>query len=142
MEVSVIIPSFNEQDSLDQTFIKLNETLEQITTSYEMIFVNDGSSDNTEKILNDYAAKHSFIKSIHLSRNFGKEAAMSVGLDMAEGDCIIIIDADLQHPPELISAMHEMWKKGYDVVNAVKRNRGHESLLYKLATQVFNRIMF
>lgn len=141
MEISVIIPSYNEQDTLSQTFKKLHETLAQITTSFEMIFVNDGSSDNTENILDKYAAKYSFVKSVHLSRNFGKEAAMSVGLDMAEGDCIIIIDADLQHPPELISVMHKKWREGYDVVNAVKRNRGNESFLYNSFARGFNHIM-
>jgi polyisoprenyl-phosphate glycosyltransferase len=141
MEISVIIPSYNEQDTLPQTFKKLHETLENITMSFEMIFVNDGSSDDTEIILDEYAAKYSFIKSVHLSRNFGKEAAMSVGLDMAEGDCIIIIDADLQHPPELISVMHKKWCEGYDVVNAVKKSRGNESFLYNFFARSFNHIM-
>lgn len=141
MEISIVVPAYNEQATLSQLFNKLRETLENITTTFEIILVNDGSSDNTEIILDEYASKYPFVTSIHLSRNFGKEAAMSVGLDAAQGDCVIIIDADLQHPPDLIVAMYEKWREGFDIVNAVKRTRGKESLIYRSFARCFNHIM-
>lgn len=141
MEISVIIPAYNEEDTLNNTIEKLIATLRPISSLFELIFVNDGSTDKTSDMLDAYSKKFTCVQHLNLSRNFGKEAAMSAGLEAAKGECVIIIDADLQHPPELIFKMYEKWQEGYDVINAVKRSRGQETFFYKLFAGFFNSIM-
>lgn len=140
-EVSIVIPAYNEQENLRAVICVLEKILRQSTASFEILIVNDGSQDGTEDLLVKLKAEFGFVRAINLSRNFGKEAAMGAGLESAVGDCIIFIDADLQHPPELIPEMLSRWRAGIDVVNAVKRDRGNESLLYRIFASVFNRIM-
>lgn len=141
MEVSVVVPAFNEQDNLRAVVGVLEKTLRGASESFEILIVNDGSSDRTEEVLAELEGAFPFVKAVNLSRNFGKEAAMGAGLEMARGACIIFIDADLQHPPELIPAMLTRWREGADVVNAVKRDRGDESFLYRTLAGCFNRVM-
>lgn len=140
-EVSIVIPAYNEQENLLAVVCELEKILRQSTTSFEILIVNDGSQDGTEGVLAKLEAEFDFVRAINLSRNFGKEAAMGAGLERAIGDCIIFIDADLQHPPVLIPEMLSRWRTGIDVVNAVKRDRGNESLLYRSFASAFNRIM-
>jgi dolichol-phosphate mannosyltransferase len=139
--LSVVIPVFNEATSLEKTFAILEQTLDDLNCSYEIIFVNDGSTDSTEDILTTKAGACEHVKAIHLSRNFGKEAALAAGLDLAVGECIVFVDADLQHPPNLIPRMFERWKQGLDIVNARKVKRGTESLTYRLSAHFFNWFM-
>ena len=126
MLVSVIVPCFNEAEVIEKTALKLSEVMGKIAEKnfcrYEIIFIDDGSSDDTLKKIKLMADKDSNIKYVAFSRNFGKEAGMIAGLSYAKGDCVIIMDADLQHPPELIPKMLEGWREGYDQVIA-KRNR-------------------
>lgn len=140
-EVSVVVPAFNEAENLRTIVSALERILRQCASSFEILIVDDGSRDQTEAILSELSATFNFVRGITLSRNFGKEAAMGAGLQSAEGDCIIFIDADLQHPPELISEMLSRWRTGTDVVNAVKRNRGRESYAYRAFAGAFNGIM-
>lgn len=141
VEISVVIPVFNEASVLEQVLAELRNTLEGGGTNYEIIVVNDGSTDKTEKILHREAAKFDNIIAINLSRNFGKESALSAGISFSRGACIVFMDADLQHPPSLIPNMFEKWKEGYDVVNAKKAARGREKLSYRLYAHLFNWFM-
>ena len=139
--VSIVVPVFNEGGLIDKTVAVLNDTAASLNCEYELIFVNDGSRDETEDKLN--AAEHIYesVRALNFSRNFGKEAAMVAGLEAAEGDCVIFIDGDLQHPPALIPKLVDRWLAGVDVVNARKRDRGTESLAYKMSAGLFNASM-
>jgi dolichol-phosphate mannosyltransferase len=109
--------------------------------NFEIIVIDDGSTDGMSEELLRFAADNSYICPIVLSRNFGKEAALQAGLDAASGSAVILIDADLQHPPEIISSMVKLWEQGYDVVNAVKATRGEESFLYRWFAKLFNQLL-
>lgn len=137
----MVIPVFNEAPILERVLEELRNTLESVGNTYEIVVVNDGSTDSTEEILHKQAARHNHILSINFSRNFGKEAALSAGMTFSRGDCIIFMDSDLQHPPDLIPNMLEKWKQGYDVVNARKIIRGKESLHYRFFSHLFNCLM-
>ena len=113
--VSILIPCYNEEDSLDSLYDRLRSVLSPIDyLEWEFIFVNDGSTDNTLKGIKKLSEFDERIKYLDLSRNFGKEAAMLAGMDFANGDALIIMDADLQHPPELIPELIKEWMDGYD----------------------------
>lgn len=140
-EVSIVMPAYNEADNLRVAIQALSGLLNGCTRSFEIVIVNDGSRDRTRATLAELAVEFTCIRHIDLSRNFGKEAAMSAGLENAHGECLIFIDADLQHPPELIPDMLAAWRAGSDVVNAVKRDRGDESIFYRALAGSFNWIM-
>lgn len=140
-ELSLVIPCYNEEDNLDYLFERLQSVLEPLQSTYEIICINDGSKDNTLGRLIQHHQSNPRIKVINFSRNFGKEAALSAGLDFATGNAIIPIDADLQDPPELITELLAKWHEGYDVVNAVRRSRRGESWLKKFTANNFYRII-
>ncbi len=139
--LSVVIPVFNEEGSLGALHAKLSDIVGALSVSYELIFVDDGSKDATAPILHRLAEEDPRVRALRLSRNFGKEAALTAGLEASTGRCVLILDADFQHPPDLIPAMVAAWVEGYDVVNAVKRKRSSESMLYRLFAATFNRLM-
>ncbi|GAA0435205.1 glycosyltransferase family 2 protein [Lentibacillus halophilus] len=139
--VSLIIPCFNERDSLKQTYQAISDVLQRSTdVSHEMIFVDDGSQDNTFSIIYDIAAADSRVKYVTFTRNFGKEAAMLAGLKNASGDAVIIMDADLQHPPHLILDMLAAYEDGYHQVVA-KRTRTNEKPFRKWMTMVYYKMI-
>lgn len=138
--LSVVIPAFNEQENIPVTTERMREILSPIT-EYELIFVDDGSRDNTWKIIKELSEKDSSVKGLHFSRNFGKEGAIFAGLKAASGDCVAVIDCDLQHPPELLPKMLDAWNNGAEVVEAVKASRGKEGIIYKLFAKTFYRMM-
>jgi polyisoprenyl-phosphate glycosyltransferase len=141
--VSVVVPLYNEQDNLAELLRRLTQALQQLGLSYEILCVNDGSQDETLPSLL-YLQQTSLgetLKVISLARNFGKEAALSAGLDYASGDAVIPIDADLQDPPELISRLVEKWQQGYDVVYAVRRSRKGESWIKQQTAAAFYRVI-
>lgn len=140
-EISVIVPAFNEVAVLPSLIDRLCGVLGEIRVTYEILVVNDGSSDGTESYLETLSRSDHRIKAINLARNFGKEAAMAAGMGSAAGRCLVFIDADLQHPPDLIPRMYSEWVQGSDVVNAVKRQRSSEFLLYRWFANGFNRLM-
>lgn len=123
MLISVVVPCYNEEKVIGMTYQALSQELESITDDYELIFVNDGSADGTAACLKDFAAQNSHVRYISFSRNFGKESAMLAGMKYASGDFTVIMDADLQHPPELIAQMLAFGREGYDQVIA-QRDRG------------------
>ena len=133
MDISVVIPTYNEEANINMLFDRLQKVLEKITTDYEMIFVNDGSRDNTIGFVKELAHKHPQVKYIDFSRNFGHQIAVTAGLEKASGEAIVIIDADLQDPPELIVDMYKKMKDGFEVVYAKRRTRKGESF-FKLWT--------
>ncbi len=141
MNISVVTPVYNESDSLEEFYSRVTQALEQITEKYEVIFVNDGSSDNTLKLASYIAENDNRVKIIDLSRNFGKEIALTAGLDFSLGEVVIVIDADLQEPPELIPDLVEKWKEGYDVVYAIRKKRGKEPIIKTFLAYLFYRVM-
>lgn len=141
MKLSVIIPFYNEDVVLEEFYQRLSAVFEQNDLNGEFLFVNDGSEDNSLRLLNRLREKDGRISIIDLSRNFGKEIAMTAGLDHAKGDAVILIDADLQDPPELIPDLINEWHKGYDVVYAQRTERGGESLVKKITSHSFYRLM-
>ena len=139
VEISVIIPLYNESASIEQLFARLTPILQQLNTSYEIICINDGSQDDTLDRLLKANLQNSAIKIVNLSRNFGKEIALTAGIDYAIGAAVIPIDADLQDPPELIVQLIERWRAGYDVVYATRRSRQGETWLKKISAKAFYR---
>ena len=137
-KITILIPCYNEQAVLRQLWERLNAVLLEITScTFEVLFVNDGSNDETINIIKSVADLNNQVSYIDLSRNFGKELAMIAGLDYATGDAVIIMDADLQHPPELIPAMIHYWQQGYDDVYAKRRKRTGENFLKRWAANTF-----
>lgn len=139
IQLSIVVPVYNEEPNLDDLFGRLESVLDRIGTSYEIVCVNDGSKDNTLQGLIDHHKRNPAIKVVNLSRNFGKEIALTAGLDYATGAAVIPIDADLQDPPELIGQLIEKWQEGYDVVYATRRSRQGESWLKRLTADAFYR---
>lgn len=141
VELSVVIPMHNESASLPGLFARLKPCLEQVTTNYEIVCINDGSSDNTYALLKEYHARDPRIKLVNLSRNFGKETALTAGIDYAAGQAVIPFDADLQDPPEIIPELVERWRSGYKVVLATRRSRPGDSWLKQKSAEWFYRSM-
>ncbi len=139
IDLSLVVPIFNEAGTIPVFFTRVIPILEGITNRFEIICINDGSSDNSLEILSEYHSSDARIKILDLSRNFGKEAALTAGLDCAEGDCAIPIDADLQHPPELIPQLVKKWREGYDMVLALREDRQADSILKRLSATIFYR---
>ena len=139
--LSVIIPSYNEEDNIARTAARLKEVLSEAEIPYELLFISDGSRDRTFEEIRKVAAVDEHVKGYEFSRNFGKEAAIFAGLSRAQGTCVVVIDCDLQHPPEIIPEMFQLWKEGYDVVEGVKSDRGDEGKLHKLFVNTFYGIM-
>ncbi len=139
--LSVIVPTFNESAVLHAFHERLAKVVSDIAMETEILYVNDGSRDNTLELLQNLKATDPRVGVVNLSRNFGKEIAMSAGLDHARGDAVVIIDADLQDPPELIFDLVEEWRKGHDVVFAQRTERAGESWFKKLTASSFYRLM-
>lgn len=140
--ISILIPAYNEEEVLDMLYERLGK-LAQDNDNYgfEFLFINDGSRDNTLEIIKKYAEKDKRISYINLSRNFGKEIAMVAGFDYVKGDATVIIDADLQDPPELIPQMIRFWEQGYDDVFARRRSRAGESFVKKKTSAWYYKIL-
>ena len=140
-DVSLLIPVFNEAEALPFLLRELNQVLGQVNLNFEIIFINDGSTDQTLDLLKNISEKDRRIVVVDLSRNFGKEAALTAGLDICRGRAAIPVDADLQDPPDLIPELIAQWEKGYDVVNAVRRSRREDSRLKRYSAHVFYRAL-
>lgn len=139
LTLSVIVPAYNEEEVLPEFHRRLTSVLKNVEGQCEILYINDGSSDNTLKVINDFQDPRVAI--IDLSRNFGKEIAMTAGLDHARGQAVIVIDADLQDPPELIPKFVEKWQEGYDVVYAKRTSRDGETFLKKATAKLFYRLI-
>ena len=139
--LSIIVPSYNEEQMIPITEQTISKLMEQENIPYELMFVNDGSRDKTWDCICKAAGKNPNVVGLNFSRNFGKEAAMFAGLEKAAGDCCVIIDCDLQHPPEKIIEMYRLWEQGYEVVEGVKDDRGKESAMHGLFANAFYGII-
>ncbi len=139
--LSIILPSYNEEQNIANTAKVLRELLEREQIDYELIFVSDGSKDKTYEEILKAAKADPCVKGAEFSRNFGKEASIFAGLQIACGDACIVMDCDLQHPPQTIPKMWELWQQGYEVVEGIKSSRGKESLGYKLSAGIFYKVM-
>ena len=141
-KVSVLIPCYNEEKSLSLLYCELIKLMDSQTNyEWEALFVNDGSKDNTLSIIKSLRETDDRIAYVDLSRNFGKENAMLAGFDYATGDCLVIIDADLQDPPSLIPEMLKYWEEGYQDVYAKRADRGKESWLRKKFSLLFYKVL-
>jgi glycosyltransferase involved in cell wall biosynthesis len=141
-KISILIPAYNEQEVLPLLFTRLADLADsQKNYSFEFLFVNDGSRDQTLEFIKKQAESDHRIAYVNLSRNFGKEVAMIAGLDHVTGDATVIIDADLQDPPELIPDMIRLWEDGYDDVYAKRKSRAGESFIKKKTSELFYRIL-
>jgi glycosyltransferase involved in cell wall biosynthesis len=139
--LSVVVPFYNESASVSSLLDALYPVLEKTACRFEVVAIDDGSSDETWQQLKVALPHRRGLKLIRLSRNFGKEAAVSAGLEKASGDAIIVLDGDLQHPPELINQMVPLWsQRGFEIVEAVKEARGTESVLYRLGAGLFYKL--
>ena len=139
--LSIVLPSYNEEQNIANTARVLGKLLEKEQIDYELIFVSDGSKDATYAEILKVAATNPRIKGAEFSRNFGKEASIFAGLSLALGDAVIVMDCDLQHPPQVIPQMWKLWQEGYEVVEGIKLSRGKESLAHKLSAGLFYKIM-
>lgn len=137
MKVSLLIPFFNEEKQIPLTLAAVLPILEATGYDFELILVDDGSRDMTWSMIEDAHRQDKRIHGIHFSRNFGKESAICAALDASVGDAVILMDGDLQHPPQHIPEMIELWKSGFEVVEGVKITRGQESLMSRLNAHVF-----
>jgi glycosyltransferase involved in cell wall biosynthesis len=138
--ISLVVPMYNEADSIEAFFGSLIPVLDQIDEEYEIICVNDGSSDNTLELIKKMSQINRRIKAIDLSRNFGKESALTAGLHFATGDAVIPLDSDLQDPPELIPALIDKWHEGYRVVQCIRADRRNDSFLKRFTAGWFYQL--
>lgn len=139
--LSIVLPSYNEEQNIANTVQVLAGLLEENSIDYELVFISDGSRDGTFPEIMKAAAANPRIKGAQFSRNFGKEAGIFAGLELATGDAVIVMDCDLQHPPQVIPQMWQLWQDGAEVVEGIKSRRGKESLGYRLSAGFFYRIM-
>ena len=138
--ISIVIPIFNEQEVLPQLYDRLTSAAPSWGEDYEVLLVDDGSNDNSKKIMREITDKDERFRAVVLSRNFGHQAAISAGLQYARGDCVVIMDGDLQDPPEELTRFLDKWREGYHVVYAVRVNR-KESIFKRAAYSVFYRLL-
>jgi len=139
--LSVLIPAYNEELNVERAYYTISDILKNAEIDNEIIFIDDGSKDGTYRKIRELADKESNISGLHFSRNFGKEAAISAGLASASGDCAVVIDCDLQHPPEKIVEMYRFWQDGYEIVEGIKKSRGNESIIHGWAAKSFYSII-
>ena len=139
--LSVVVPVYNEQEVIGETVKRLVGVLDGMSVDYEVVFVNDGSRDGTLSVLRPLCEADARLKLVNFSRNFGHQIAITAGMDMTRGDAVVVIDADLQDPPEVIPGMFEVWKQGYEVVYGKRVSREGETFFKKFTARVFYRFM-
>jgi len=139
--LSIIVPIFNEEQVIPELYKRITAVMDEIGESWELVCINDGSSDRSAQMLVDLNKADPRVKLLELSRNFGHQLAITAGLDYAEGDAVVIIDADLQDPPEVIAEMLARWREGYEVVYAVRADRKGESFFKLWTANAFYRLL-
>ncbi len=135
--LSVIIPAYNEEKCIKHAYAAISSLLTENKIDSEFIFVDDGSQDQSYKVISELSRETENVTGLHFSRNFGKESAISAGLAAAAGDCAVVIDCDLQHPPEKIVEMYHLWEQGYEIVEGIKNERGKESKMAGVGAKFF-----
>lgn len=139
--LSIIIPAYNEKLNIERTAKTISGVLEESEIPYELVFISDGSTDGTYEEICRLREADGRIRGAEFSRNFGKEAAIFAGLELADGDACIVMDCDLQHPPQVIPEMYRLWEDGFEVVEGIKKSRGRESMFHRMFAGMFYRIM-
>lgn len=139
--LSIVIPAYNEERMIQRTTEVVGGIMDDEKIPYQIIYVNDGSKDQTWHKIEEVAKTNANVVGVNFSRNFGKESAIFAGLANADGDCVVVMDCDLQHPPQTIVEMYRLWEQGYEVVEGVKRTRGKESILHSASAGMFYKIM-
>lgn len=139
--LSVVIPAFNEQEMVPAAAEQIDGILSRAGIPHELIFIDDGSRDATWAEIRAESEHRDTVRGVHFSRNFRKEAAIFAGLQAADGDCVAVIDCDLQHPPEKLVEMYRLWEQSVEVVEGVKTDRGEESLAHRVAAKTFYRLI-
>lgn len=139
--LSIIIPAYNEQELIEGVPKELHKVLDPEGISFELIFIDDGSDDLTYEKIVEQSKLDDNIRGYRFSRNFGKEAAIFAGLEMAKGDCCVVMDCDLQHPPEMLPKLYCLWEEGYEIVEGIKASRGKESPIHTFFSNAFYRII-
>ena len=137
MKISLLVPFYNEEKQIPLTLAVVVPILESVGLDFELIMVDDGSRDRTWAVIDEACSRDRRLIGLHFSRNFGKEAAICAALDQADGDAVILMDGDLQHPPQHIPEMVKLWRQGNDIVEGIKSTRGQESLASRLNAHVF-----
>lgn len=141
VKYSIVIPVYNEQEVIHETYRRLTEVMRSTKEAYELLFVNDGSRDRTAEIIKEYSEQDPAVVLLDFARNFGHQIAITAGMDYARGEAVVVIDADLQDPPELILEMIEKWKQGFDVVYAKRTKRKGETYFKKQTAAMFYRFL-
>lgn len=139
--LSLVIPVYNEQEVLGESFSRMDAVMRSTGCDYEIVYVNDGSRDGTMEILRSLAKEHPYVKVLSFSRNFGHQLAVTCGMDAAKGDALIVIDVDLQDPPEIIPKMLELWEQGADIVYGKRLKRKGETIFKKLTAAMYYRLL-
>jgi len=139
---SIIAPIYNEDESLPELYKRVSEVMDRTHEPWELILVNDGSRDKSAEIIRDLVAKDKRIRPVMFARNFGHQIAVTAGLDFSQGDAVIIIDADLQDPPEVILELIDKWREGFEVVYAVRAEREGETWFKKFTASTFYRLIY
>lgn len=141
--LSVILPVYNEESNIERAYEAIRDVLMPKDIAFELVFVNDGSKDNSFEVIRKLSedVRDAKIIGLSFSRNFGKESAIFTGLSHATGDVCVVMDCDLQHPPETLIEMYEMWEQGFEIIEGVKRSRGKENLLYKGFAKLFYKLI-
>lgn len=138
--LSVVLPAYNEEKMIPKVTEQLGNLFREHRIAYELIFVDDGSTDNTWAEI-EKAGMDSRVVGVRFSRNFGKEAAITAGLSASHGDCCVVMDCDLQHPPKTVIEMYRLWEQGFEVVEGVKRSRGEENKAYGFCAKCFYKLL-
>ncbi|GAB2459374.1 putative glycosyltransferase YkcC [Hymenobacter qilianensis] len=141
MDLSIIVPIYNEESNIEALYKRLRSVIDPMAVQYEFIFINDGSRDRSLTLIHDLTASDPQVRYIDFSRNFGHQIAVTAGLDLAAGAAVVIIDADLQDPPELIPKLYQKLQEGYEVVYAKRRSRKGESAAKKFTARLFYRVL-
>lgn len=141
--LSVVLPVYNEESNIVRAYEAIRDVLMPKDIAFELVFVNDGSKDNSFEVIRKLSedVRDAKIIGLSFSRNFGKESAIFTGLSHATGDVCVVMDCDLQHPPETLIEMYEMWEQGFEIIEGVKRSRGKENLLYKGFAKLFYKLI-
>lgn len=140
-QISIVVPVYNESENIKPLYLRLEPVLRALNKDYRIVFVNDGSDDDSFSKIIELSKDDNNVFFINLSRNFGHQIAISAGLSYCNSDCVVIIDSDLQDPPELIKKLYEKYKEGYDVVYAQRRKRKGESFIKKITAKIFYRLL-
>ncbi|MGB3890920.1 MAG: glycosyltransferase family 2 protein [Priestia megaterium] len=141
VKYSIVVPVYNEEEVIHETYRRLTEVMRSTKEAYELLFVNDGSRDRTAEIIKEYSEQDPAVVLLDFARNFGPQIAITAGMDYARGEAVVVIDADLQDPPELILEMIEKWKQGFDVVYAKRTKRKGETYFKKQTAAMFYRFL-